>query len=360
MSSIWGKLFQIATWGESHGKAVGVTIDGCPAGLPFSLESIQAELARRKPGQSKITTQRQESDQVEVLSGVFENKTTGTPISLLVWNEDQKSKDYENIKDAYRPSHADFTYDAKYGHRDYRGGGRSSARETIGRVAAGTLAKQILQNQGISILAWVQQISTIKTEVNPLHVSFEDVESNIVRCPDPEAASKMEEAILKVRKEGDSLGGIIQLRVLGLPAGLGEPIFDRVEAELAKAMLSIPATKGFEIGSGFSGSELRGSQHNDLFDVEENKIVTSTNHSGGVQGGITNGMPLLARIAFKPTATVLIPQNTLNNNLESTLLQVKGRHDPCVVPRAVVIVEAMAALTLVNFLMEHQARKNLN
>lgn len=356
MSSIYGKLFCISTFGESHGAAVGVVVDGCPAGIEFDLPYIQAELDRRRPGQSSITTQRKEGDKIEVLSGVYEGKTTGTPICMLVYNSDAKSKDYDNLKSTYRPSHADYTYDAKYGHRDHRGGGRSSARETIGRVAAGALAKIMLKKIGVEILAYVQQVGTIHTAIDPLSVTMAQIESNIVRCPDPVVAAAMEEHILKIRKEGDSIGGIITLVAKGVPAGLGEPIFDRLEANLAKAMLSLPATKGFEVGSGFAGSSMRGSEHNDLFHLDGKKVSTETNRSGGVQGGISNGMPIVCRIAFKPTATILQSQPTITREHENTTLQVHGRHDPCVVPRAVVMVEAMAALTLADFYLEQRAR----
>jgi chorismate synthase len=359
MSSQYGNLFRIATWGESHGKAVGVVVDGCPAGISISEEDIQRELDRRKPGQSKITTPRKEQDQVEIASGIFEGKTTGTPISLRVNNQDQKSKDYTEMMELYRPSHADYTYDAKYGFRDYRGGGRSSARESIGRVAAGALAKKWLQETyGIEVIAYVSQIGTITADIDGHQVQLEDVEANAVRCPDPIKAKEMEETILAVRKDGDSIGGVIELWIRHVPAGVGEPIFDRVEALLAKAMLSIPATKGFEVGSGFRGTTMRGSEHNDIFYSEDGTIQTKTNYSGGVQGGITNGMPIFSRIAFKPTATILKPQETVNRAGDSQTLQARGRHDPCVLPRAVVIVEAMAAITMMDLLLEYRARRD--
>jgi len=357
MSSQFGKFFSISTFGESHGPAVGVVIDGCPAQIPFDISFIQKELDRRRPGQSSLTTQRQEGDQIEILSGVFEGKTTGTPIALLVRNSDAKSKDYDNLRDCYRPSHADFTYQSKYGHRDHRGGGRSSARETIGRVAAGALAKLFLQDTRVEIVAYVSQVGTIDTKIDPLSITIAQVESNPVRCPDPDVASLMEKFILNVRKEGDSVGGIITLVIKNAPVGLGEPIFDRLEARLGMAMLSLPATKGFEIGSGFAGSALLGSAHNDLFTVDNNQVRTISNNSGGVQGGISNGMPIICRIAFKPTATILTPQPALRSDLSIQNLQIHGRHDPCVVPRAVVMVEAMAALTLADFYLEYKARK---
>ncbi len=360
MSSQLGKLFKISTWGESHGLAVGVVIDGCPAGLKLSAEDIQFDLDRRRPGQSALTTPRKESDTVEILSGVFEGKTTGTPISLMVKNEDQRSKDYSEMVDLYRPSHADFTYDAKYGFRDFRGGGRSSARETVGRVAAGAIAKKLLKEAcGMEILAYVAQVGEIECQGSPLQFNLEDVEKSLVRCPDPKASQLMEALILKTKKECDSIGGVLQFVVKNVPVGLGEPVFNRVEAALAYGFLSIPATKGFEIGSGFEGTKLNGSAHNDEFITEKGKIKTATNYSGGVQGGITNGMPLYGKIAFKPTATIAKPQNTVNKKGEKGVLKARGRHDACVLPRAVVIVEAMAALILTDFFLERRARTGL-
>ncbi len=360
MSSVYGNLFRISTFGESHGKAVGVVIDGCPAGLRINESEIQAELDRRKPGQSKLSTPRKEEDQVEILSGVFEGRSTGSPIALLVKNTDQRSHDYSDMVELYRPSHADYTYDAKYGFRDYRGGGRASARETIGRVAAGALARKILRDAcGTEIVAYVSQVGNIDCSIDPLSVTLQAVESNPVRCPDTETAKKMEAAILEAKKNQDSLGGVIQLCVTHCPVGLGEPVFHRTEAELARAFLSLPATKGFEVGSGFSGTRLYGSEHNDAFVNKEGRIRTKSNNSGGIQGGITNGEAILARIAFKPTATISQTQQTVNQAGEAKTLAAKGRHDPCVLPRAVVIVEAMAALTLVDLFLEHRARANL-
>lgn len=365
MSSTYGNLFRISTFGESHGKGVGVVLDGCPAGLAISEEEIQAELDRRRPGQSKLTTPRKEADKVEILSGVFEGRTTGTPIAMLVANTDQRSHDYGDMVELYRPSHADYTYDVKYGFRDYRGGGRSSARETIGRVAAGAVARKILQEVcGTEILAYVSQVGAVDAAIDPLDATFEDVESNPVRCADREAAVRMAEAIDAARKAQDSLGGVIQLVIRNAAKGLGEPVFHRVDAELARAFLSLPATKGFEVGSGFAGTRLRGSEHNDAFENRDPAggpagIGTGTNRSGGVQGGITNGEPILCRIAFKPTATISQPQKTVDKRGSERILEAKGRHDPCVLPRAVVIVEAMAALTLVDLFLEHRARFGL-
>ncbi|MDB5048996.1 MAG: chorismate synthase [Fibrobacteres bacterium] len=365
MSSIYGNLFRISTFGESHGKGVGVVVDGCPAGLAITEAEIQAELDRRRPGQSRLTTPRKEADKVEILSGLFEGKTTGTPIGMLVPNTDQRSHDYGDMVDLYRPSHADFTYDLKYGFRDYRGGGRASARETIGRVAAGAIARKILKEAcGTEILAYVSQVGTIDADIDPLKASFKTIESNLVRCADPVAAEKMAKAIDDARKAQDSLGGVIQLVVKKAPKGVGEPVFNRAEAELARAFLSLPATKGFEVGSGFAGTRLRGSQHNDAFVSKGKKagfdaIGTETNRSGGIQGGITNGEPILCRIAFKPTATISMPQKTVDKKGKERILAAKGRHDPCVLPRAVVIVEAMAALTLVDLFLEQRARFGL-
>jgi chorismate synthase len=377
MSSIYGNLFRISTFGESHGKAVGVVVDGCPSGLGISEAEIQAELDRRRPGQSKLTTPRKEADAVEILSGLFEGKTTGTPIGMVVPNTDQRSHDYGDMVELYRPSHADFTYDLKYGFRDYRGGGRASARETIGRVAAGAIARKILKEAcGTEILAYVSQVGDIDAAIDPLKADFKTIESNPVRCADAKAAEKMAAAIDAARKAQDSLGGVIQLVIRNAPKGVGEPVFHRAEAELARAFLSLPATKGFEVGSGFAGTRLRGSEHNDPF-INKGRaakgsakrasasaspldaIGTSTNHSGGIQGGITNGEPILCRIAFKPTATISLPQKTVDKQGKERILAAKGRHDPCVLPRAVVIVEAMAALTLVDLFLEQRARVGL-
>ncbi len=358
MGNTFGKIFKISTWGESHGPAVGVSIDGCPAGVAINLEEIQVELDRRRPGQSEITTPRSEEDRVEVLSGVFEGLSTGAPILLMVRNKDARPEAYDHLKDVYRPSHADYTYQAKYGHRDHRGGGRSSARETIGRVAAGAIARRILADAAsVEIVAYVRRIHDIEAEIEPSAVTRDEVESNPVRCPDQEAAGKMVERIKELRKEGDSAGGLVELVARGLPVGLGEPVFDRLEADLAKAMLSLPATKGFEVGSGFAGTFETGSAHNDAFYRDGDDIRTRSNNSGGVQGGISNGEDLLCRIAFKPTATINKEQETVSTSGEEATLRAKGRHDPCVLPRAVPIVEAMAALVLVDHWFIHRARR---
>ena len=358
MGNSFGTIFKISTWGESHGGGIGVVLDGCPPGLPISEEEIQIELDRRKPGQSKITTQRKESDLVKIVSGVFEGRTLGTPIAMLIPNSDHRPEAYSEMREKYRPSHADFTYQTKFGRRNHEGGGRSSARETAGRVAAGAIARKVLEKgAGIMIRAFVSQIQDLKME-NPLGdlPTLEQVEANPVRCPDLELARLMEERILQVRKDGDSVGGVIQCRVVGLPVGLGAPVFDRLEADLAKAMLSIPATKAFEVGSGFDGVLLRGSEHNDLFENREGSIRTVSNRSGGVQGGISNGEELYFRTAFKPTATILQKQSTVSLSGESTELIGRGRHDPCVVPRAVPIVEAMTALVIVDHLLRDSAQ----
>jgi chorismate synthase len=355
MGSIYGKLFQISTFGESHGPAVGVVVQGCPSGIDFDLEFVQSELDRRKPGQSRITTQRKEADSIEILSGVFEGKTTGTPIAMLVWNGDQRSKDYAHISDQFRPSHADYTYFAKYGLRDYRGGGRSSARETVARVAAGALAKMVLKKIGVQISAYVSQVGTLKLETSVEELDLGLTESNAVRCPDPVLAEKMFTYIDQIRKEGDSVGGVISAYITGCPVGLGEPVFDKLHAELGKAMLSINAVKGFEYGSGFEGVSLRGSAHNDVIvKKEDGSIRTLTNHSGGIQGGISNGEPIYFRVGFKPVATIMIDQDSVNEAGDKITVSGKGRHDPCVVPRAVPIVEAMAALVLVDFYLRNQ------
>ncbi len=358
MGNTFGKIFQISTWGESHGPAVGVSIDGCPAGIAINPDEIQLELDRRRPGQSEITTPRSEEDRVEVLSGVFEGLSTGAPILLMVRNKDARSEAYDHLKDVYRPSHADYTYQAKYGHRDHRGGGRSSARETIGRVAAGAIARRILADAaGVEIIAYVRRIHDIEAVIESSKVTRDEVESNPVRCPDQGAAEQMVERIKALRKEGDSAGGIVELVARGLPVGLGEPVFDRLEADLAKAMLSLPATKGFEVGSGFAGTFQTGSAHNDAFYRDGDDIRTRSNNSGGVQGGISNGEDLLCRIAFKPTATINKEQETVTSSGEEATLRAKGRHDPCVLPRAVPIVEAMAALVLVDHWFIHRARR---
>jgi chorismate synthase len=360
MSSQFGSLFKIATFGESHGPAVGVVLDGCPSGLKLTEADVQFDLDRRRPGQNRLTTPRKEADTVRFLSGLFEGRTTGTPIAMVVENTDQRSHDYGDMQTLYRPSHADYTYDLKYGFRDFRGGGRSSARETIGRVAAGAVARKLLREAcGTEILAYVSQVGGIETAIDPLSATLDGVEASLVRCPDPEASARMEAAIDAARKDQDSLGGVVQLVIKTPPAGVGEPVFHRVEAELARAFLSLPATKGFEIGSGFAGTRLRGSVHNDVFVNKDGKIGTETNRSGGVQGGITNGEPIVCRVAFKPTATVSQPQRTVNKEGEEATLNAKGRHDPCVVPRAVVLVETMAALVLADLFLEQRARHGL-
>tara|TARA_B110000483_G_scaffold88476_1_gene109123 strand:+ start:893 stop:1981 length:1089 start_codon:yes stop_codon:yes gene_type:complete len=356
MPNTFGKIFQISTWGESHGAAVGVVIDGCPPQLEISAEEIQAELDRRRPGQSDIVTPRKEADRVEILSGIFEGRTTGTPISLLVRNGDQRPGAYDEMKDKFRPSHADFTYATKYGHRDHRGGGRSSARETIGRVAAGAIAKKLLGD--VQMRAFITRIQDIAVPDDALTElpTLEQIEATPVRCPHAATAKAMIERIKAVRADGDSVGGVIECRVQGLPVGLGEPVFDRLEADLAKAMLSLPATKGFEVGSGFGGTLLNGSEHNDNFENRDGAVRTKTNRSGGVQGGISNGEELVFRVAFKPTATILQPQATVDTSGQETELIGRGRHDPCVLPRAVPIVEAMTALVLVDHWMRHTAQ----
>ncbi len=354
MGNTFGHDFRISTFGESHGGAVGVVVDGVPARLPIDQDAIQVELDRRRPGQSRLTTQRDEADRVEILSGVANGLATGAPIAMMVRNRDARSGAYDHLKDVYRPSHADFTYDQKYGHRTIAGGGRSSARETIGRVAAGAIASSLLtavaEAHGQSlpeIVSWVDAVHDITASVDPLTVSRSDVEQDPTRCPDPGAAAAMTAAIEGARRDGDSLGGVISAVVRGVPAGLGEPVFDRLEADLAKAMLSLPATKGFEIGSGFAGSRMTGRTHNDEFvPGPDGAITTATNHSGGVQGGISNGQPLTFRIAFKPTATISSEQQTVTTDGEATTLAAKGRHDPCVLPRAVPMVDAMTALVL--------------
>lgn len=364
MPNTFGKLFTVTTWGESHGPAVGAVVDGCPPRLPLTAEEIQVELDRRRPGQSEIVTPRKEEDRVEILSGIFEGRTTGTPISLLVRNADQRPGAYDEMRDKFRPSHADYTYQAKFGIRDHRGGGRSSARETVGRVAAGAIARKILAGAGgpgkagVEIRAFLSQVHDIAMPPEALDAfpTLADVEATPVRCPHPATAARMIERIKAVRSEGDSVGGVIECRVRGVPAGLGEPVFDRLEADLAKAMLSLPATKGFELGSGFAGARLRGSEHNDRFEPGEGGIRTATNRSGGTQGGISNGEEIVFRVAFKPTATILQPQQTVDIHGAPTELIGRGRHDPCVVPRAVPIVEAMAALVLVDHWLRHSAQ----
>lgn len=349
--SVFGKLFKISTFGESHGKGLGGVIDGCPAGVEIDESFIQNELDRRKPGQSKIVTQRKEGDKVKFFSGIFEGKSTGTPIGFVIENDNQKSKDYDHIKDKFRPSHADFTFHEKYGHRDYRGGGRSSARETVARVVAGAIAKMVLNHFKISINAYVSQVGAIQANVSPDSVDLSKIESNIVRCPDENVAEEMINHIMEVRKAGDTIGGVVDCVIKGVPVGLGEPVFDKLHAELGKAMLSINAVKGFEIGSGFEGVKQRGSEHNDAFDVADGKVITKTNKSGGIQGGISNGQDIHFRTAFKPVATIMQDQTSINEAGEEVVVSGKGRHDPCVVPRAVPIVEAMAAITILDYLL---------
>lgn len=356
MSSTYGKLFKISTFGESHGAAVGVILDGCPAGIDFDMEFIQSELDRRKPGQSRITTQRREADEFQVLSGTFEGKTTGTPIAMMVWNGDQRSKDYTHIAQQFRPSHADFTYHVKYGgNRDYRGGGRSSARETVARVAAGAVAKMILKQIGVDIKAYVSQVGKLKLEIPYQQLDLAEAENNAVRCPEPAMAQQMFDYIDETRKKGDSIGGIVDCVITGTPVGLGEPVFDKLHAELGKAMLSINAVKGFEYGSGFAGVEMFGSEHNDEIYLEDGVAKTKTNYSGGIQGGISNGADIYFRTAFKPVATIMQDQESIDAEGNPVIVSGKGRHDPCVVPRAVPIVEAMAALVLVDFYMRNKA-----
>jgi chorismate synthase len=357
MGNLFGNLFRITTWGESHGGGVGVVVDGCPPRVPLTEADIQPDLDRRRPGQSSIVTPRQEADRVQILSGTFNGKTIGTPISMLVKNEDARPGAYSEMESKFRPSHADYTYLAKFGIRNWQGGGRTSARETIGRVAAGAVAKKILRDQfGVEILAFVKQVQRVTARVDLDSVTFKEIESNIVRCPDPAAAQKMIRLIEKMRRAGDSVGGTIECVARGVPPGWGEPVFDRLEADLGKAMLSLPASKGFEIGSGFGGILLTGLQHNDAFRMRGGKVRTVTNNSGGVQGGISNGEPIYFRVAFKPVATVMHEQQTVDINLKNTTLKGRGRHDPCVLPRAVPMVEAMAALVLVDHALRQRAQ----
>ena len=348
----FGTLFKLTTFGESHGIAIGGIIEGCPAGINLDLEKIQEELNKRKPGQSAIVTQRKEPDTVEFLSGIFEGKTTGTPIGFVIKNANQKSKDYSHIQDTYRPSHADYTYDEKYGVRDYRGGGRSSARETASRVVGGAIAKQVIPQ--ISFTAFTASVGNIFIDKNLEELDFSLIESNPVRCPDPASAEKMENYIKEIRSQGDTVGGTVQCIIKNVPKGLGEPVFDKLHAELGKAMLSINAVKGFEYGSGFEGTKMKGSEHNDLFNADGS---TTTNLSGGIQGGISNGMDIYFNVAFKPVATIMQKQQTINSKGEEVEMQGKGRHDPCVVPRAVPIVEAMAALVIADFWLQNKVSK---
>ncbi len=346
----FGKIFKISTWGESHGPGIGVVVEGCPAGLPLKVRDIQKELDRRKTGQSKVTTARKETDQVKILSGVFQDKTTGTPIGLWIQNQDADSSKYELIKDLFRPGHADYTYLMKYGFRDYRGGGRSSARETAGRVAAGAIAKKLLARKKIKVIGYSKQIGPIIAK----KLDFKEIEKNIVRCPDKQAAEKMVDHIMKLRKKGDSTGGIVEVVVQGVPAGLGEPVFDRLDADLAKAVMSMPAVKGVEIGIGFDAAILSGSQCNDTFMKSGKKIVTKTNNAGGILGGISNGMDIVLRLVVKPTSSILKEQDTVTVEGKKAKIRVEGRHDPCVSPRAVPIAEAMVALTLIDHLMRNE------
>lgn len=356
MSNSFGTIFRITTFGESHGPAIGVIIDGCPAGLAIDETFIQSELDRRKPGQSKITTQRKEDDAFRILSGVFDGKATGTPLTIVIDNQDQRSKDYSHIENTFRPSHADYTYQTKYGIRDHRGGGRSSARETAARVAAGAVAKLLLKHSGVDISAYVSQVGDIKAP-HYSELDLSKTEDNIVRCPDPVIAEKMIALIDQVRLDRDTIGGVVTCVIKGTPVGLGEPVFDKLHAELGKAMLGINAVKGFEYGSGFEGIKLRGSQHNDEFYNEAGKIRTKTNHSGGVQGGISNGEDIYFNVAFKPVATIMQDQQTVDKSGQEVTVTGKGRHDPCVVPRAVPIVESMAALVIADFLLRARANK---
>ncbi|MEE9373831.1 MAG: chorismate synthase [Saprospiraceae bacterium] len=347
----FGQLFKITTFGESHGKAIGAIIDGCPSGIKLDYSQIQSDLNRRKPGQSALVTQRKEPDEFEILSGTMDGVTTGTPLCIVVWNTNQKSKDYSHIKDLWRPSHADFTYEKKYGVRDYRGGGRSSARETIARVATGAIAKQILSKIGISINAYVSQVGDLKLNKSHQELDFQLTESNDVRCPDPEMAKRMSKLIKKIKKEGNTVGGMVSCVTNNIPVGIGEPVFGKLHAVLSSAMMGINAVKGFEYGSGFNCVMMTGAEHNDVFEKHGKKFITKTNFSGGIQGGISNGMPIYFNVAFKPVATIMRDQSSVNAVGEEVTISGKGRHDPCVVPRAVPIVEAMTALVMVDQLM---------
>jgi chorismate synthase len=355
-ANTFGEIFRITTFGESHGKAIGVIIDGCPAGLFIDEHLIHYDLQRRRPGQSRIVTQRKEAEDFEILSGVFEGKSTGTPICLVIPNTDQKSGDYSHIAEVFRPSHADFTYHAKYGHRDHTGGGRSSARETAARVAAGAVAKMLLSAHGIQVTAYVSQVGSVYIPAEA-EINLSTIEQNPVRCPHPETAELMESLIMEVRKMGDTIGGMVSCTITGCPAGLGAPVFDKLHADLGKAMLSINAVKGFEYGSGFKCVSMKGSEHNDAFTNEAGRISTLTNHSGGIQGGISNGMPIQFNVAFKPVATIVAAQDTVDVRGDKAIAEGKGRHDPCVVPRAVPIVEAMAALVIADHLLRNRSSK---
>ena len=357
MKNTFGNILKLTTFGESHGIAIGGILDGVPAGFQLDLDKIQLELDRRKPGQSNITTQRKESDTVQFLSGIFEGKTLGTPVGFIIQNEDNKSKDYSHLKENYRPSHADFTFQEKYGIRDYRGGGRASARETACRVVAGAIAKQFLEKEGIQINGYVSSVGSIELDTPWQELDFSNTDKNKVRCPDLAKAKEMEDYILEIKKQGDTVGGIISGVIQNLPTGLGEPVFDKLHAQLGKALLGINAVKGFEYGSGFSASKMKGSEHNDVFENKEGLVSTKTNNSGGIQGGISNGQPINFRVAFKPVATIMQKQKSVNESGEEIELDFKGRHDPCVVPRAVPIVEAMAALTVFDFLLLNKISK---
>jgi chorismate synthase len=356
MGNTFGHLFRVTTWGESHGGAIGAVVDGCPPRLPLSEADIQPDLDRRAPGQSAIVTQRKETDTVRILSGVFDGVTLGTPISLTIPNQDQRSEDYREVQEKYRPSHADYTYDAKYGVRDWRGGGRTSARETAARVAAGAIARKLLRERfQVEVIAWVSKVGRLSVESDVETVSAEAVEATPIRCPDAKTAAQMIAAVEAARKAGNSLGGVVTCAVRGCPPGWGEPVFDRLEADLAKAALSLPASKGFEIGSGFAGTDLTGLEHNDTFYMEGDRVRTRTNNSGGVQGGISNGETIYFRVAFKPTATVMREQDTVNVRHEETTIKGRGRHDPCVLPRAVPMVEAMTTLVLADHALRYDA-----
>ncbi len=353
MSSTFGRLFTLTTWGESHGPALGVVIEGCPAGLELSVDDIQPDLDRRRVGQSKVTSTRNETDNAEILSGVFEGKTTGAPISIITFNSDHRSKNYDNLKDVFRPGHADYTYWAKYGHRDHRGGGRSSSRETWGRVAAGAIAKKLLAQFGVDVFGYASEIGGIEMET----FDRDQIERNLVRCPDPVAAEKMVDAIMTARKNRDSIGGIVEVRATGVPVGLGDPTFDKLDALIGMAMLSIPATKGVEIGGGFALARERGSTANDPFTIEHGRIRTKSNHAGGTLGGISTGEDVVVRVGLKPTSSIAQEQETVDTNLEPQSLLVEGRHDPCVVPRAVPVVEAMLALVLADLMLVNRAAR---
>jgi len=355
-ANTFGEIFRVTTFGESHGKGIGLILDGCPAGIAIDETFIQSELDRRKPGQSKIVTQRKEDESFVIQSGVFEGMSTGTPISIFIPNMDQKSKDYAHIANIYRPSHADYTYQTKYGIRDYAGGGRSSARETAARVAAGAIAKTILKQSNIEITAYVSQVGDIKLSDDTI-LDFSQIEENIVRCPDLDTANKMTDLILSIKKAGDTIGGMVSCVVTGCPPGLGAPVFDKLHADIGKAMLSINAVKGFEFGSGFKCVTMKGSEHNDVYLKDGDQIITKTNHSGGIQGGISNGMPIFFNVAFKPVATIVQKQDTLDTEGNTAIAEGKGRHDPCVVPRAIPIVESMTALVLVDHLLRNKVVK---